>query len=281
MSDLPRRAGRDPNEIAHDIRVVWQATRDHFVGQHEGYIATGHLINEAREVMPADRDYGAWFEAQGFGFTTEWARKLALIAKHQDKYREAVATAVATGTDEVGVNAFLTSQGVLGKGAHVSHNSGENEWYTPAEIIESARRVMGGIDLDPASTPKANEVVKATTFYTKEDNGLDQGWHGRVWMNPPYARPLIDDFCEKLAEEYANENIEQAIVLVNNATDTSWFGQMAEVAGAACFTRKRVRFWHPERESAPLQGQAILYFGPSVEAFLTEFKAHGHTWVAL
>lgn len=168
----------------------------------------------------------------------------------------------------------------LGKGAHVGANSGENEWYTPAAIIESARKVMGGIDLDPASTEVANEVVKATTFYTAADDGLTQGWRGKVWLNPPYARPLIDRFAEKLAEEYANENIEQAVVLVNNATDTSWFGQMAHVASAVCFTSKRVRFWHPERESAPLQGQAILYFGPDVQSFVDEFKAHGHTWVA-
>lgn len=164
---------------------------------------------------------------------------------------------------------------------HVGANSGENEWYTPAAVIESARIVMGGIDLDPASTEVANEVVGAATFYTAEQDGLDQPWRGRVWMNPPYARPLIDQFCTKLADEYAHENIEQAIVLVNNATDTSWFGQLARVASAACFTSRRVRFWHPERESAPLQGQAIVYFGPNVEAFLSEFKAHGHTWVAL
>lgn len=55
---------------------------------------------------------------------------------------------------------------------HVSQNSGENEWFTPSNIIEVARLTMGSIDLDPASCDLANQRVKAQKIYTEQDSGL-------------------------------------------------------------------------------------------------------------
>ena len=159
---------------------------------------------------------------------------------------------------------------------HVSHNSGNNEWYTPAEYIEAARRTMGSIDLDPASCEVANRVVKAENIYTIDDDGLTQEWYGNIWLNPPYAGELIKQFAEKLV----SSDFEQAIVLVNNATETAWFNTLIEAATAVVFPRGRVRFYMPDGATgAPLQGQAVLYVGDNPEDFMREFAGFG--WGAI
>ena len=159
---------------------------------------------------------------------------------------------------------------------HVAHNSGNNEWYTPSDYIEAARRVLGSIDLDPASSDEANEVVRATQHYTIDTDGLAQTWSGRVWMNPPYSSDLVSRFTEKLAYHFDHCEVAQAIVLVNNATETQWFQALAFHASGICFPSKRVRFWSPNGVAgAPLQGQAILYLGGNTQRFLEEFDSFG------
>jgi hypothetical protein len=163
---------------------------------------------------------------------------------------------------------------------HVANNSGENEWYTPPEYVEPARWVMGAIDLDPASSKVANEIIQAEKFYSLEDDGLEQPWRGRVWLNPPYAGELVGRFAEKLAKHVDNGDVTAAVVLVNNATETDWFRTVIRRASAICFPDKRVKFLSPEGElGAPLQGQAILYIGTDIDAFIEAYSPIG--WLGI
>ena len=160
---------------------------------------------------------------------------------------------------------------------HVAHNSGNNEWYTPTEYVDAARYAMGGIDLDPASSEVANRTVKADVYYTAEDDGLSRAWGGRVFLNPPYSGDLVGRFAAKTLEELEAGTVEQAVVLVNNATETGWFQALAERADAICFPKGRIRYLDHtgQVKQSPLQGQAFLYFGPNAEHFAGVFSAYG------
>jgi len=161
--------------------------------------------------------------------------------------------------------------------AHVSNNSGENEWYTPECYIESARLVMGVIHLDPASSEIANKTVNSNLFYTQEDDGLTKEWFGNIWMNPPYSQPLIFQFISKLVE---SKGVNQAIVLVNNGTETQWGQLLLSNSSAVCFHQSRIRFIdkYGNLGQAPLQGQMICYIGSNVNNFINEFKKYGTTY---
>lgn len=161
-------------------------------------------------------------------------------------------------------------------GAHVSNNSGECEWYTPLEIIELARDAMGSIDTDPASSETANDIVRASTFYTKEQDGLKFEWHGNVWLNPPYRQPTIGQFLEKAKSEYESGNSTQLVILTNNATETKAGQSILRYSSAVCFPLGRVKFWSKDKYSkTPLQGQMIIYVGPNIENFIKNFESIG------
>jgi phage N-6-adenine-methyltransferase len=252
-------------------RILGQLIKN---GQEQGEIATqetgGNIFKYAKEEHIKPKTLSE------VGITRKQSSMFKTIAEIPEKKFENYIAEKKTAVDDA-VNE-LTTSGILAfaKGKpHVSNNSGENEWYTPLKFIKSARNVMGSITLDPASSDEANEIVKAETIYTKEDDGLTKSWYGNIWLNPPYAQPLISHFSNKLIKHLAN--IKQACVLTNNATETEWYQRMLERCDAICFIKGRVKFLDLDGDAtgAPLQGQTIMYFGKNINEFDTEFSKYG------
>jgi hypothetical protein len=144
-----------------------------------------------------------------------------------------------------------------------------DEYMTPEfPYIQAVRDVFGGqIDLDPASTPIANERIKAKTFYTAHDNGLDHEneWHGKVFINPPFSKiggaSQIRLWFERLEVEYSEGNIEEGILLGNMASGSKWFRPILH--WPMCFPL-RIKFDAPPglNSNSPRYDNFFVYVGP-------------------
>jgi ParB family chromosome partitioning protein len=160
--------------------------------------------------------------------------------------------------------------------AYVGRGASSGEWYTPAYLVAAVRQALGTIDLDPASCAFAQLTGQATLWYHLGMNGLYQPWRGIVFLNPPYCHDLVEPFVGKLLDDLATGAVPAAILLTNNATETTWFQRAALACQAVCFHTHRVKFTTQRGPGqTPTQGQAILYFGPDVPRFHAAFHDLG------
>jgi phage N-6-adenine-methyltransferase len=144
-----------------------------------------------------------------------------------------------------------------------------DEWYTPVEIIQS----LGEFDLDPASSPEAyRQNCSAKQFYTAEENGLNKDWYGRVWLNPPYSNPLIQQFLTKMAEH------NNGIALVFAKVEAKWFHDIVlRYATAIKFLYDRVRFFRPNGTQGlqPRNGSMLIAYGTENARILSDNPLKG------
>ena len=111
-----------------------------------------------------------------------------------------------------------------------------DEWYTPKWIID----LLGSFDLDPCS-PEHRPFDTANVHWTKQQDGLKMPWGKtedvRVWLNPPYSRPLVEQFIRKMADH--NNGI---ALLVNRQDNVMWQEVIFPTAASMIFMRHRVQF---------------------------------------
>lgn len=200
------------------------------------------------------------------------ARELAPLLGEPERLQEAWAEVVAEHPEPTAADIRDVVQRKLDTSALLG-SSESDEWYTPSEYVEAARRVMGGIDLDPASCEAANEVVRAERIFTIANDGLAEDWRGRVFMNPPYGN-AVGSFVSKLVESHAAGYVHQAVLLTAARLETRWFAPLFD--HVLCFPSRRVRFWQPGREVvSPPFTPAFVYLGPDTDRFIAEFSTFG------
>lgn len=125
-----------------------------------------------------------------------------------------------------------------------------DEWCTPGWLIEKARAVLGGTELDPASNEEAQKIVKADRWFSKAADGLSQEWVAEsVWLNPPYSNAAV--WVDKFLWEYGQHNVGQGLVLVNNNTETRWFQLLLSTAYRCVFFEGRIKFYRPGQVGKP------------------------------
>jgi len=167
--------------------------------------------------------------------------------------------------------------------------TGHQDWGTPDYILDAARLALGGeFDLDPASNAEANKRVRAAKIYTRTDDGLIPQWKSeRLWLNPPYARGLVEKFIYKLLIEWQAGNVKQAVVITNNSTETRWAQLLAEQSSGICLLKGRVAFTlmdsvtgkYIPNDKGNMTGQVVWYLGDDEDGFCMAFKELGKTFV--
>jgi phage N-6-adenine-methyltransferase len=154
-------------------------------------------------------------------------------------------------------------------------------WFTPPEYLDAVRAVMGEIILDPFSSFEANKIVKAKHYFSINHSAFLNKWNieekTNVFMNPPYSAGLIGRATHCFLNEWQAGHFEEAVVLVNNATDTRWFQNFARSSDAMCITNHRISFWNIDGKkiSGNTRGQVFAYFGKNKDKFQDIFEKFG------
>ena len=157
------------------------------------------------------------------------------------------------------------------------------EWFTPKAYIEAARECLGEIELDPASSAFANKVVRAKKYFTAKQDGIEQDWFGRVFMNPPYGKRGKDSlaglFCNKAIEEFEAGRVKEAIILVNSVHSQEWQRPLWQLP--VCLVDHRIQFvsGDGEENKNPTFQNAFFYLGSNITKFKKEFAEFGYVLV--
>lgn len=157
------------------------------------------------------------------------------------------------------------------------------DWCTPIKYVESVRKVLGKIALDPCSNA-CSQVDAEVELKLPKDDGLHTKWdYETIYVNPPYGSDKargtrIIDWLRKCAE--ANDEFgAEVIALVPVAGNTKhWKEYVWPKAASVCFLYDtRLKFLvngKDDGKGAPMACSAV-YWGQNTSKFASVFREHG------
>lgn len=182
----------------------------------------------------------------------------------------------------------------------VQHSSASNEHYTPKDIVEAAREVLGTIELDPASCQLGNSVVGAMAWYGPgselAEDGLAEPWLGKVFLNPPGGK--VPEAYKGLGTKsnaalwwsalagYWQEGEVEAAIFVGFTLEVLRAAQALDVPQPLdfplCVPKSRIAFDTEDRgrrvpSSSPSHANVIVYLPPVKTRTAKGLKSYGRT----
>lgn len=112
-----------------------------------------------------------------------------------------------------------------------TNTENKESWLTPPYIIKA----LGYFDLDPCCHYPMPWKT-ASRMISPPNDGLNEEWFGRVWLNPPYGRKTFD-WLEKLSWH------KSGVALIFARTETKGFHrEIWEKAHSVAFFKGRLNF---------------------------------------
>lgn len=132
----------------------------------------------------------------------------------------------------------------------VHFSSETDDWATPQEFFDRYNAKYN-FDIDVCASQSNH---KCATYFTVEDDGLQQEWKGKCWMNPPYGRG-IGEWVRKAYESARAGAV--VVCLVPARTDTAWWHDYC-MKGQVEFVRGRIKFG-TAKHNAPFPSAVVTF----------------------
>ena len=159
-----------------------------------------------------------------------------------------------------------------------------DERFTPPEVIAVRDDCWVSTTTDPCWHPRSYSTAVVT--YTKEDDGLELPWFGRVWLNPPWSNvtPWIEKLIAFMRAAWVEGGLypkPEGMLMVKNDPSTAWWKLAWWAADAIILLAERTRYHQLDGDEVvpcgtPEFSSVIFYFGDDAEHVVARFEAAGH-----